>query len=104
MNILFWIVLLFLVVNCFNMAKWILCNNDPEISTWYWLVPIADLAVITNSSVNFIIYCLFGSDFRAELIMMFKSTMKEARNFSSKLEQKEAEAQKIVMAQKSETV
>ena len=70
--ILIWIVLIFLILISFRMAFWFLFHLCPQNrGNWFWITPVAHLASITNSSVNFIIYCLVGRSFRAKLIIFF---------------------------------
>ena len=39
---------------------------------WYFLKPIEYLAVLFNSSINFVIYCLAGTKFRNEFYNLFR--------------------------------
>ena len=83
-QILFWIVLIFLVLNSFPVAfrfLFILGPNDRAWrKTWYWLSPVHHLALITNSSVNFLIYCMVGRTFRAEIFKLFNCKKAEDEN------------------------
>ena len=49
-------------------------GNDQENfrEKWYFLKPIEYLAVISNSSINFVIYCLVGTKFRNEFRNLFR--------------------------------
>ena len=68
-KILFWIVLIFLILHSPRVAYKLLFYLGPEDkTTWYWVRPVARLALITNSSANFLIYCLVGKNFRTELV------------------------------------
>ena len=40
-------------------------------SKWYFITPIKKLALMINSSVNFVIYCLVGSKLRVEFFRLF---------------------------------
>ena len=70
-KILFWIVLIFFVLHSPRVAFKFLFYLGPECKeSWYWVSPVARLALITNSSANFLIYCLVGKNFRTELIKL----------------------------------
>ena len=71
-KILFWIVLIFLVLHSPRVVFKFLFYFGPEKTTWYWVRPVAKLALITNSSVNFLIYCMVGKNFRTELFKLLK--------------------------------
>ena len=83
-KILFWIVLIFLVLHIPRMVYKVLFYLGPEDkTTWYWVRPIARLALITNSSANFLIYCLVGKNFRAEFVKVFRCMNVHLGNTSS---------------------
>ena len=76
-KILFWIVLIFLILHSFPLAFRYLYFLGPEdMTTWYWVSPIAHLAAVTNSSINFLIYCMVGKSFRAQIIKILGCTRK----------------------------
>ena len=52
-------------------------SEDEEFrKKWYFISPIKKLALIINSSVNFVIYCLVGSKLRGEFLRLFGFKMK----------------------------
>ena len=53
--------------------------DDPDNkSQWYFMKPIEYLAVTLNSSLNFLIYCYVGTEFRDTLVGLYQ------RNYSTK--------------------
>ena len=38
---------------------------------WYLITPVKELALMINSSANFVIYCLVGSKLRGEFLRLF---------------------------------
>ena len=75
-KILLWIVITFFVFHIPRLT-YMYTDNDilgPEdISAWYWLL-VARLALISNSSENFIIYSWIGREFRKEFLNLFRYT------------------------------
>jgi len=72
-TILFCIVLVFIIAHAFRVASKILIFDTIVYkSTLNWVPPISWLALTFNSSVNFVIYSMVGSNFRAELVQMFR--------------------------------
>ena len=72
-TILFCIVLVFIIAHAFRLASKILIyTTNVYNSTLNWVPPISWLALTFNSSVNFVIYSMVGSNFRAELVQMFR--------------------------------
>ena len=70
-KILFWVVSIFLVLHTPRLAyKFLFYLGPKDKTTWYWIRPVARLALITNSSANFLIYCMVGKNFRIELFKM----------------------------------
>ena len=50
------------------------CNEEEETEYrryWYFIYPIKRLSLMTNSSVNVIIYCIVGTKYRNELLCLF---------------------------------
>jgi len=78
-KILFSIVLVFLLL---HLPRFLVFLH------WYWylertLRPVSILALVINSSINFVIYALVGRNFREELIRIFKSKTTFVSNTSS---------------------
>ena len=48
---------------------------------WLTITPIYQLALMFNSSVNFVIYCLVGEDFKQEFFKLFLPTKKLSFHF-----------------------
>jgi len=73
-TILFCIVLVFIIAHAFRVASKILSFTRwvSADSALNWVPPISWLALTFNSSVNFVIYSMVGSNFRAELVQMFR--------------------------------
>ena len=73
-RILLYIVMIFLICYSFQIARRIpdLVGIDEDISLWS--LPLAWLAAIINSSINFLIYCMVGKKFREELFKLIKYT------------------------------
>ena len=67
-KILFCIVLVFLILHIPRVAFNITYFYDG----WYWLGALARLSLIINSSINFLIYSMVGSKFRAEFVQIFQ--------------------------------
>ena len=69
---LFWIVLIFLALHTPRIAsKCLFFMGSNYKSTWYGIMPFVRLALICNSSVNFIIYSLVGKNFRKVFLKVF---------------------------------
>ena len=72
-KILFCIVFMFLILHVPRVAKKYGIFYDRMDMTYYrWAIPISGLALIINSSVNFIIYAMVGRNFREEFFQVFK--------------------------------
>ena len=72
-KILFCIVFMFLILHVPRVAKKYGMFYDRMDMTYYrWAIPISGLALIINSSVNFIIYAMVGRNFREEFFQVFK--------------------------------
>ena len=60
----------------FKMLYYLGCQDCTEVeqaeyrSQWFFLYPIKRLSLMTNSSVNVIIYCIVGTKYRTELIKL----------------------------------
>ena len=67
-NILFCIVIIFLILHIPRVLYRCLVNNE---SIWMFH-SLERLALIMNSSINFIIYSLVGSNFRTEFVETFR--------------------------------
>ena len=71
-KILFWIVLIFLVLHAPRLTyKFVFYLGPEDKSIWNLVRPVARLALISNSSANFVIYCLVGKTFRKEFLKVF---------------------------------
>ena len=71
-KILFWIVLMFLTFHIPRVIYKCLFYLGPENrSTWYWVEPYSRLSLICNSSLNFVVYCMVGKNFRREFCKAF---------------------------------
>ena len=66
-KILLWVVFTFFIFH--TPLPFIWAKND---SACYWLKPLGGLALMTNSSENFIIYCWVGRQFRTEFLKLFR--------------------------------
>eukprot|EP00092_Neocalanus_flemingeri_P030218 GFUD01032797.1.p1 GENE.GFUD01032797.1~~GFUD01032797.1.p1 ORF type:complete len:317 (+),score=56.26 GFUD01032797.1:31-981(+) len=72
-KILFWIVLIFFVLHTPRIVyKSVFYMGSEDRSDWYGIRPVARLALIINSSSNFIIYCLVGKNFQKEFLKVFR--------------------------------
>jgi neuropeptide Y receptor type 1 len=72
-KILLSIVCVFMICHTPRIAYRILYYLDEaDIDRWFSLVPIYKLALMVNSSVNFLIYCLIGDKFRQDCIRLFR--------------------------------
>ena len=73
-KILFAIVAIFLICHIPSLVFKLLYHlgsEDAEFrEKWYFLAPIKRLALMINSSVNFIIYCLVGSKISSEVLFV----------------------------------
>ena len=77
-KILFCIVMSFLFLNTPRMTYKILVRLGPEDkSGWFWLRPVSRLALISNSSANFVIYSLLGRNFRKEVLNILRKMKTE---------------------------
>ena len=69
------VVAVFLFCRSFGLIYFTLCylgsEEDDFIRKWIFITPIFHFTEITNSSINFFIYCFVGTKFRNELIIMF---------------------------------
>merc|ERR1712179_693471 len=75
-KILFWIILIFFVLHSPRVVyKFLFYLGPKDKTTWYWVRPVAKLALITNSSANFLIYCMVGKNFRTELFKLFRKLL-----------------------------
>jgi len=71
-NILLCIVIIFLILHIPRVVYRYLANNRSAWMFSWLLLPVERLALIMNSSINFIIYSLVGSNFRTELFEAFR--------------------------------
>jgi neuropeptide Y receptor type 1 len=72
-KMLFGIVCVFMVCHTPCIVYRILYYLDKaDIDRWISLVPIYKLALMVNSSVNFLLYCLIGDKFRQDCILLFR--------------------------------
>ena len=74
-KILFGIFLIFLLSHIPSSIVYILDHfwrKEGSREKWYFLKPIEYLAVIFNTSINFVIYCLVGTEFRNEFYNLFR--------------------------------
>jgi len=69
-NILFFIVIIFLILHIPRVLY--RCLDALDNGLFRWILPVERLALVMNSSINFIIYSLVGSNFRAELVEALK--------------------------------
>ena len=64
------VIFVFLFVHLIGITYYILANTakDQEefLQKWFLLGPIQQLALIFNSSINFVLYCISGAKFRKE--------------------------------------
>jgi len=81
-KILFSVVLIFLILHLPRVFCQLLLFIPGTEFMNFWL-PVYPLALIINSSVNFVIYSLVGRNFREELIRIFKSKNTPVSNQSS---------------------
>ena len=71
-RILLGIVLLFLL--CFTLRvvyKCLYYLSPEDKADWYAVSPLSEFGLVLNSSANFILYCLIGTDFRKEFMRVF---------------------------------
>ena len=74
------------ITQCFYMLGY--GKNGNSMNVWHLVdasYAFASLGVVINSSINFFLYCLSGSQFRRELILLF-CTKKDFLFVKSKLE------------------
>ena len=71
-KILFWVVMSFLFLNTPRMTYKILNPGPEDKSGWFWFRPVSRLALISNSSANFVIYSFLGKNFRKELLNILR--------------------------------
>jgi len=83
-KILFCIVLFFLILHVPRVTKkYVLFSGKVDQTLYHWATPISGLALILNSSVNFVIYSMVGRKFRDEFVQVFKFKKDPAFNTSS---------------------
>ena len=71
-RILLWIVLLFFITSTPRLVFRALIYHGPkDKGSWYWFRPLVRLALVCNSSGNFVIYCMTGSNFRNQFLKVF---------------------------------
>ena len=71
-RILLWIVLLFFITSTPRLVFRALIYHGPEDKgSWYWFRPLVRLALVCNSSGNFVIYCMTGRKFRNQFLDVF---------------------------------
>ena len=71
-RILLGIVVLFLL--CFTprvVYKCLYYLSPEDKADWYAVSPLSEFGLVLNSSANFILYCLIGTDFRKEFMRVF---------------------------------
>ena len=86
-KILFGIVLIFLIFHIPRVVQvyyFYYANQNAEyFNSLFVSKPIAALALMMNSSVNFIIYSMVGSNFRAEFVQIFRCKKNPTENVST---------------------
>ena len=80
-RILFWLVTIFFILNtlraikvAYSLTSVLLGKEHQPKPNWINIIsPIYKLCLMLNSSLNFIIYCLAGENFRKQFAMLFET-------------------------------
>ena len=84
-NILFAVVIIFFICHfprvIYKSLYYFGSSADEFREKWWFIVPVKKLALMLNSSINFVIYCLLGQTFRKELLC-FLASLKRAMKYN----------------------